>query len=217
MTQTIRFIKPTDLRSTARGLAIMSLLFEERRSSLFWSDVAAGADLAVWSDGKGTSCAFLFLPKASVMLGIDRESPMCPVARPEDPAHWPGIFEDLPAELLDVLNRRPFLEHFMLEEVTFCIWNMGKGLDWKKGKIEYPKREPAGDPDGSKYMLGKLKEYFDHFDHEMDEQYEKSFDADTLFQIFSGEPVSAEDLRRIKTGIDLAEVRDPLREMGVRV
>jgi len=217
MTQTIRFIKPSDLRSTVRGLAIMSLLFDERRSALYWTDSTINADLGVWTDAKGTSCGFLFTPKAAVMLGIDRESPMCPLARPEDPAHWPGVFDDLPGELLDLLNRRPFAEHFVLEEVTFCIWNVAKGLDWKKGKIEYPKREPAGDPDGSKYMLGKLKEFFDHFDHEMDEQYEKSFDADTLYQVFSGEAVSAEDLRRLKSSIDLAELREPLKELGVRV
>lgn len=217
MTQTIRFIKPSDLRATARGLAIMSLLFDERRPSRYWSDPAVSADLGTWRDEKGNSCASVFVPKGTVLLGADLESPMCPRARPEDPQYWPGVFDDLPAELRDLLNRQPFGDAYLLEDTTFCIWNMGKGLDWKKGKIEYPKREPAGDPDGAKYVLGRLKQYFDHFDHEMDEEYEKSFDADTLFQVFSGDAVSAEDLRRLKSSIELAEVREALKEMGVRV
>jgi hypothetical protein len=217
MTQTIRFIKPSDLRSTARGLAVMSLLFDPERRSKFWSDPALSADLATWRDGKGSSCGMVFLPRATVLLGGDRESPMCPIARPEDPQYWPGIFDDLPAELRDLLNRQPLAESYPMEETTFCLWNMGKGLDWKKGRIEYPRREPPGDPDGSKYSLGKLKEYFDHFDHEMDDEFDQSFDADTLYQVFSGETVSAEDLRRLKSGVDIAEIRDALKEMGIRV
>ncbi len=217
MTQTIRFIKPADLRATVRGLAIMSLLFEKTRRSRYWSDASIACDLGSWLDDKGNACWFLFAPKGTAILGFDRESPMSPHARPDEFKAYPGIYDDVSPELVQIINRKPFGENFKVEEVTFCIWNTGKGLDWKKGKFEMPKREPAGDADGAKYMIGRFKEYFDHFDHEMDEEYEKTFDPDTLFQVFSGDAVSPEDLRRIKSGIDLAEVREPLKEMGVKI
>jgi hypothetical protein len=213
MTQSIRFIKPSDLRATIRGLAIMSVLFDEQRRSRFWTDSASAADVGIWNDDKGNSCCFLFIPKGSVIFGFDRQSPL----GKEETKPWPGIYDDLPAELQDLVNRRPYGDAFPVEDVTFCIWNTGKGLDWKKGKIDFPKKEPSSDPDGAKYVLGRMKEYFDHFDHEMDEEYEQSFDADTLFQVFSGDAVSPEDLRRLKSGVDLAEVRDALKEIGVKV
>jgi hypothetical protein len=216
MTQSIRFIKPSDLRATVRGLAIMSVLFDKRRNGRFWTDPATAADVGVWHDEKGNSCGFLFFAKGSMILGTDRESPMCSLVRKE-PQPWPGVLDDLPNEMRDLLSRRPFGDSFPTEEVTFCIWNSGKGLDWKKGKIDLPKRDPPGDPDGSKYLLGRFKQYFDHFDHEMDEEYEQSFDADTLFQVFSGDPVTPEDLRRLKSGLDIAEVREALKEIGVKV
>ncbi len=190
-----------------RGLAIMSVLFDKNRNARFWTDAATAADIGTWHDEKGNSFCTLFIAKGSAMLGADRESPMCSVVR-KDPQPWPGILDDLPADLKELLNRQPFGAEFPLGEVTFCVWNTGKGLDWKKAKIEYPKREPPGDPDGSKYLLGRFKQYFDHFDHEMDEEYEQSFDADTLFQVFSGDPVTAEDLRRLKSGLDLADLQN---------
>lgn len=218
MSQTVRFIKPSDLRATARGLAIMSLLFDKDRTCRYWVEPTIGCDLGVWRDSGGMRCYFLFAPKATVMMGFDPDSPMSPHAKTrEDSKPWPGIFDSLSPDLLDLVNRKPFGGDFKVEEVTFCIWNTGKGLDWKKGKIDFPKRDPAGDPDGARFLVGRFKEYFDHFDHEMDEEYEQTFDPDTLFQIFSGDAFSAEDLRRLKSGLDVASVREPLREMGVVV
>ena len=141
----------------------MSVLFDERRQCRFWTDPATAADVGIWQDAQGNLACFLFIPQGTMILGGDRASPMAP--RGDNPQPWPGIYDDLPADLKDLLTRRPFGDSFPIEEVTFCIWNGAKGLDWKKGKFDMPKREPAGDPDGSKYLLSRMKEYFDHFDH----------------------------------------------------
>jgi hypothetical protein len=216
MSASIRFIKPSDLRSTVRGLAVMSVLFN-KDDCRFWSNLEAGLDLGVWRDETGHRLFFLFAPKATALVGYDPESPMSPVHNPgADSRPWPGIYDELPKELHDLLLENHFGSDFNANEVTFIIWNMGKGLDWKKGKVEYPKRE-NGDPDGSRLLLNQLRGYFDHFEEEMDEEYERSFDADALFVIFSGEPLSADDLKRVKSDIDFGTVRDGLRVIGVTV
>jgi hypothetical protein len=220
MSQTIRFVKPTDIKATVRGLAIMSVLFDDRRACRYWNDPTIASDLGIWRDDAGNACYFLFAPKGTAILGFDPESPMSPKAHAktsDDYKPWPGIYDSLPPDLMEILQRKPFSGDFKLEEVTFCIWNGSKGLDWKKGKIDYPKRDPAGDPDGARSLLNRFKEFFDHFDDEMDELYEKTFDADTLYTVFSGDAVSVDDLKRLKPDLDIGSVREALKVIGVAV
>ena len=70
MSQTVRFIKPSDLRATARGLAIMSLLFDKDRNCRYWVEPTIGCDLGVWRDSGGMRCYFLFAPKATVCSSV---------------------------------------------------------------------------------------------------------------------------------------------------
>jgi len=208
----IRFVKPADLRSTVRGLAIMSVLFG-KEDCQFWTEPATGIDLGVWRDSSGNRCYFLFAPKGSILLGFDPASPMNEGGGPKP---WPGVYDELPKELNELVRQISFDNQFKIEEVTFLIWNTGKGLDWKKGKIDYPKRE-SGDPDGSKLLLSKIREYYDHFEDAMEEEYETKCDPDALFVLFSGEPVGVEDLRNVKADLDVESVREPLRVIGITV
>ena len=216
MTVPIRFVKPSDLRATFRGLAIMSALFGKDECR-FWTEPSLGVDLGVWRDASGKRCYYLFAPKGAALLGFDPESPMSPgnnTVTNNQP--WPGIYEEMPKELKELISQNPFGGDFKIEEVTFIIWNNGKGLDWRKGRIEYPARD-TGDPDGSRLLLGQIREYFDHFEEEMDEEYGRNFDADALFVLFAGEPVGVEELKRVKSDIDLDAVRDRLKVVGVTV
>jgi len=215
MTVPIRFVKPADLRSTIRGLAIMSVLFG-KDDCRFWTEPAVAADLGVWRDSGGSSCYFLFVPKGAVLLGADPGSPMSPNNSPGSAHPWPGVYDEMPKELNELLRQNPFGDDFKFEEITFLIWNTGKGLDWKKGKIEYPKRE-GGDPDGSKFLLSKIREYYDHFEDAMEEEYETKCDPDALFVVFSGDPVGVEDLRKVKSDVNVDTVREPLKVIGVTV
>jgi hypothetical protein len=216
MAESVRFLKPSDLRGTVRGLAIMAALFDRSRDCRFRPDPPTGCDVGTWGDPAGNHCHFLFPPAGAVVLGFDHESPMSPHAfasGPDDFRPWPGVYDELPERFAELVRKNPFGESFDPAEVTFCLWNRSDGLDWKKGSIQYPGRV-TGDPDGSGYILGRFRGYFDHFDNEMNELYGRSFDADTLFQVFSDEPLSPDDLRRLKPDLDAAAARELLREIG---
>ena len=219
MTVPIRFIKPADLRSTIRGLAIMSVMFGKKQDSHYWTEPSIACDLGIWRNSGGSACYFLFAPKGAILMGSDPESPMNPKAHAAGSAEykpWPGVFEEVTKDLNELVRQNPFGEDFKMEEVTFAIWNTAKGLDWKKGKIDYPKRD-TGDPDGSKALLGQIREYYDHFEDEMEEEYEKKIDPDSLFVIFSGDPLTVEDLKKVKTDLNVASVREGLKVIGVIV
>jgi hypothetical protein len=197
----------------------MSALFEGDRECRYWHDPAIKADLGIWGDDAGNACYYLHSSAGSALMGFDHESPMSPHAfatGPEDFRPWPGVYDAVPDNLFAIIKDNPFGETVTLAEVTFCIWNRGNGLDWNKGKIEYPARD-NGDPDGSKYVLGRLRSAFDHFDSEMEEKYNQPFDGDTLFQVFSNEPLTVRELKRIKPDLDLTGTRDALVEIGLSV
>ncbi len=141
---------------------------------------------------------------------------MSPHNNPGSVNPWPGVYDELPKELNELLRQNPFGVDFKFEEITFLIWNSGKGLDWKKGKIDYPKRD-GGDPDGSKLLLSKIREYYDHFEDAMEEEYEMKCDPDALFVLFSGDPVGVDDLRKVKSDLNVDSVRGPLKVIGVTV
>src|SRR5258708_23614347 len=118
MSQTIRFIKPSDLKATVRGLAIMSVLFDDHRTCRYWNDPTIGSDRGIWTDSAGNRCYFLFAGKGTAILGFDPESPMSPMAPArvsDDHKPWPGIYDSLPPELLDLIQRKPFSGEFKLE------------------------------------------------------------------------------------------------------
>lgn len=215
MSVSIRFVKPADLKSTVRGLAIMSVLYG-KDDCRFWTDAGTGADLAAWRDAGGGSCYFLFQPKAAVVVGSDPESPMCARNNPAISSAWPGVFDEMPKDLSELVKQNPFGGEFKFEESTFAIWNTGKGLDWKKGKIDYPKRDNA-DPDGSRVLLGKIREYYDHFEDVLEEEYDMKCDHDALFVLFSGEPVGVDELRKVKSDLNVETLREPLKVIGVTV
>jgi hypothetical protein len=217
MAETVRFLKPMDLRATVRGLAIMSALFDKPPECRFWTDAGIPADLATWSDPAGNACYFLFAEQGSVMLGCDPESPMSPRTHAkgsEEFRPWPGVFDELPQDLHALLERRPFRKEFNLAEATFCIWNPSQKFMWSKGTIQYPVRE-FGDPDGSDQLLGRFRDYFDSFEDEMTERYKRTFDPDLLFKVFADEPLTPDDLRHLKPDWNTPIIREALKEIGV--
>jgi hypothetical protein len=177
MSVKIRFLIPDELERGLRCAAIVSALVDCWRDFQFKPDVGDGRRSAVWRDHAGNYAYMLFAGREAVLLGFDHESPMSPHAfatGPDDFRPWPGVYDQLPAKLFEDVRQTAFTADFDHREITFCLWNEAAGELWAKGLIEYPER-CFGDPDGSRYILGRLSSLCRQFENKMREHYSTRF------------------------------------------
>ena len=217
MPETVRFLTPADLHDIVRGMAVVARLYDPDPDVRFRLDPETRSAVGVWHDFAGNACHFLFSPDGSAVLGFDHESPMSPhatAAGPEDMRAFPGVYDQVPPALLARIRGDDLAaDLFDPEEVTFCLWNVGSGRDWQKGDIAYPPRD-NGDPDGQKYILGRLKGYYDDFSGQFEETYHWDVDPDAVADLLSGDRISLTCVRALKPDANPLEARRWLPEMG---
>jgi hypothetical protein len=217
MPETVRFLSPTDLHDIVRGMAVVAKLYDRDPDVRFRLDKESGQGLGAWKDFDGNECHFLFTPDGSLILGFDHASPMSPhatAAETGDFNTWPGLYDHLPDKLKARLEADPgFDDAFDYREVTFALWTTGQTRDWQKGDVKYPPRD-NGDPDGQKYVLGRIKAFYDDFCAEFEEKYNWDLDPDAVADLLSGDRVSLTCIRGLKADANLAEARKWLPEMG---
>jgi hypothetical protein len=216
--EAVEFLRPADLRDVLRGMAVVSLLHKGPSGYRdHWFQITGDTAVAEWGDFAGNTCHFLFHLTGSVILGFDHESPMSPHAtNGQEFRAWPGVYESLPAALADALAAKPFGPEFDLREVTFCLWNQSGTKIWEKGDIAYPERE-YGDPDGQRYILGYLRDYYLDFVGEFREIYHWELDEDAVAELLSGDEITRDCLQRLKPDCDPAAVASELAAMGFRL
>ena len=93
-----------------------------------WSN---GIAMARFDNGAGDHVIGFFTAEGKAVLkGFDHESELSPHAQDEY-AVWPGIYDGLPQELLDLLHDEA-VDH---EDVTFCCWSVD-GVSWSTGTAQ---------------------------------------------------------------------------------
>jgi len=203
---------PARLRELLRSLAVLDMILVPDWESRGYSfDAAWGAhQLASFRDGSGDwFLAWFGGPDTAVIKGFGHESPMTPFKRPnEEP--WPGLFDGLPAELVEVRD----MTEFPPEEVTYCLWHPAGG-SWAKGPVQFPAGE--AEPDGSGEHLELLDDKPESYVAMAKDAYEVNPGLAAVRRVYAGEPLSWEIVSRIDAKADLARVVKEAGEMGYPV
>jgi len=131
------------LQSLATLDAILSPDWESRYYS-FNSKWAEAQQMGSMRNGSGDDWFALFIPEGAGIVGLSHEAPMFRAGAP-----WPGIFQGVPAELVQLTSEPAFDP----QNSTFCIWRRSQDPGWSRGPVEYA---PGDDPDGSAELLGIL-------------------------------------------------------------
>lgn len=157
--------------------------------------------LAKIDNGSGDHLLILFSPQGTIIKGFDHESAISPYAQDEH-AVWPGIYDDVPHELLSLLGD----EALEKEDVTFCIWRGKNDTAWKRGNIFIPE----GETDGSAFLLGTLFFTPAEFVDFADDYFEITLSSEIVEKIYEGLPITKEMIRVLNAECDPETV---LREL----
>lgn len=145
-------ISSATLRSWMKGCAMMDAVLVRKewlRCYRFVHQWRKGIDLAGFENGAGDELVILFKGDSSLIKGFDHESLVSPHAQDEF-GIWPGMYDGAPADFLECLEE----EELRKEDVTFCFWRSTKEGDWQQGPVRFPN----GEDDGSRYLLGVLRD-----------------------------------------------------------
>lgn len=218
MPASVPFLPPADLHDIVRGMAVVCRLYDKADPDVvFHLDQERQAALGTWRDFDGNSAHLLFSAAGAVLLGYAAASPITPAARAAITGEFeafPGLYEQMPAALRQIIDTDPFAEQgFDPREVTLVLWNTAKTRDWQKGDtIQLPS---GADADGQKLILGKLKAYYSDFPGAFEETYRWDLDSDAVTDLLSGDRVSLNVVRSLKPdNKELFEAKAWLADMG---
>ncbi|HVJ93857.1 MAG TPA: hypothetical protein VM580_28905 [Labilithrix sp.] len=200
---------PSRLRDLLRGLAMLDAILEQDWDSRYYSfdpKWASGEMLGSMRNGEG-DWFFAWFPAAggAAIRGFDHESPMSPFRR-KDEAPWPGLYDGLPKGLSEVRS----MDGFPPEEVTFAVWNTGRG--WKAGAVTFPKGED--DPDGSERLWALLDDDPASYLRFAKEYYERKLPLSAVKAIYRGEPLTRELISALDPKADYETVAQQAQEIG---
>ncbi|WP_196141049.1 hypothetical protein [Aliikangiella sp. G2MR2-5] len=142
---------------------------EGTRCYSFYPEWMSGVELAKYENGSGDDLIILFYKNNIIVKGFDHESEVSPHAR-EKYGIWPGIYDGLSEELLDLLDD----EALMKEHVTFCYWLLDGDDEWIHGPVKFENEED----DGSSWLLKMIP--FNSFQFKSWAQYYYGENADKL-------------------------------------
>jgi len=155
-----------------------------------WSD---GVSLATYNNGGGNDMFVFFRGEDAIIKGFDHESPVSPYAR-DDEDVWPGIYDGVPMALGALLDD----EAVQRDDVTFCVWHtLGT---WRCGSMSFP----AGEDDGSSYLLGTI--YLDaaSYVNWARDYYERAIENSAIEAVYAGQPIDAELIAAINPDRNVA-------------
>lgn len=163
-------LSPIELRHALRSAACCdAIITSEDWLRAFWYDEnwSDGTAMAKYDNGAGDHVFVFFTQDGKALIkGFDHESEVSPYAC-EEYAIWPGMYDGLPSDLLDLL-KDDAVEH---EDVTFCFWSID-GKAWETGTALIP----AGVDDGSAWLLSMVQMNAVEFIEWGKSYYEDGFD-----------------------------------------
>lgn len=206
---------PEVLKELLRSQAALDIMLVEGQEEYlrlhhFYRNFAEGTDMVKIDNGAGDHLYILFHEAGAVMKGFDHESALSPYANEEETVA-PGIYEDVPGELLALLG-----EETEREDVTFCLWRTSTDTSWKKGNVEIPEDED----DGEGFLLGFIfgdagvwlewaRDYY--------EMAESEGQLEAVASVYRQEPVSAGTIATLNPARDSAAALEELEAIGYPV
>jgi hypothetical protein len=136
--------------------------------------------MAKIDNGSGDHLFILFSSKGTIIKGFDHESELSPYAQEEHEV-WPGIYENVPNELLSLLDN----DAIERDVVTFCIWCEKSDFRWQKGKVEIPE----GEDDGSGFLVNAIFHTPEDFVKFAEDYFEITPSIEIIEKIYNGFPI----------------------------
>ncbi len=206
---------PEVLKGILRSQAALDIILVEGHEEYlrlhhFHRNVSDGTDMVKIDNGSGDHMYILFHEAGAVMKGFDHESALSPYANEEETVA-PGIYEDVPGDLLALLG-----EETEREDVTFCLWRTPTDTAWKKGNVVIPEDED----DGEGFLLGLIfidadawlewaKDYY--------EMAEREGQLEAVASIYRLEPVTAAIIAALNPDRDSVSALEELEAIGYPV
>lgn len=194
------------LQSLATLDAIMSPDECDARYYSFNSKWSRDEQMGSMRNGSGDEFFALFNRAGCFIKGFAHEYPMTPY-RSKPPQIWPGILDNVPAELSSGLNEPAF----SMTDVTFCIWRRHLDSSWSHGPIDFPKDE---DPDGSAYLLAILDGKPESYCEFAEEYWESTLPVHFVAQIYNHVPLSDNLVKSLNADANLGDLQNDLAEIG---
>lgn len=89
------------------------------------------AEIFKIDNGAGDSLHIVFSEKGCIVKGFDQESLFSPYLDDGVRQIWPGIYDEVPDDLLPLLDGKSMRKR----EVTFCTWRLAEDGNWRRGRI----------------------------------------------------------------------------------
>lgn len=164
-------LAPSQIQALLRAAAACDAIVTTKdwlrafRYNANWRD---GVAMAHYDNGAGDHVFVFFAPNGQTIIkGFDHTSGLSPHAQ-EEYGVWPGIYDDVPAALMALLEDDDSVEH---EDVTFCFWSTD-GVTWSNGSAVIP----DGLDDGSGWLLDMLQMNVNDFVEWGQAYYKDGFD-----------------------------------------
>jgi len=149
-------------------------------------------------NGAGDSLFIVFADEGCIIKGFDHESMFSPYVQDEFKP-WPGIYDDVPQNLLAILDDSMFEK----ELVTFCIWNEATDPGWKIGDISNP--NPGRYHDGRDHLIAYLHPTAADYIDWAQEYYDTDLPLEAIEYLFSGGELTEEIIAGINPDRDAQE------------
>lgn len=190
----VPLVDPELMKHRLRTFAMLdAIVAPEFRSFEFHPRWARGQQLGAFKDGSGNFFFAWFCRAGAVLRGFDHERQLTAAQRAALIAPCP------PA--LGAAHREPA---FALDELTFCLWNVGRG--WKSSNTKSTgEREVLGcfRPNFAKWAAG---------------YYGERLDPRALNLLWWGrEPIELASIRALNPEPDLPQVRAEAKLLGYRL
>ncbi|WP_229750260.1 hypothetical protein [Paenibacillus nasutitermitis] len=162
--------------------------------------------MAKIDNGSGDHLFILFAPDGAILKGFDHESSLSPHAG-EDYVIWPGIYDQTPLVLLDLLDD----EAIEKDEVTFCIWREAGDTSWRKGQIAVP----DGADDGSGFLLGTIRLTPEQYVDWAEDYFDVELPLEIVRGIYEGYPIKESTIHALNPERDVQGTLRELQEIGM--
>ncbi len=201
----------SDFVRISKAVAMLDAIMSpepELRYFSFDAHWAPGTSMISMRDGSGNDFFATVSATGAIIKGFDHDSQMSPWNSPSGDV-WPGVLESVPATFASFLSE----EAFMLEDTTFCLWNLGNS--WECGDILIPPDSPPDGPnDGSAGLLfifdGRPETYVRH----ASAYFEIDLPIDAVRRIYNLEPLTIGLVRSINVETSLDDLQTDIIEIG---
>jgi len=200
--------KPAEIKIAMRHCAIIDIIMCDEvwiRSFTFDPNWSEGVAMAKYDNGGGDNMFVFFTADTAVIKGFDHESPVSPYAQDEFEV-WPGIYDDLPCDLLALLDDPAISK----DHVTFCVWHTASG--WQSGDVVFSNNED----DGSSFLLGVIYKTAEEYLEWAKFYFEQEISKSAVEAVYEGKTVDAALISELNPLRNVKKALAELEESGLR-